>query len=64
MTTGTDREEIVRRFEALLDSALASEDPPAGIDAEIVEALMNDSPNSAGGPALPETAIRMRSGRP
>ena len=51
MTTGTDREEIVRRFEALLDSALASEDPPAGIDAEIVEALMNDSPNSAGGPA-------------
>jgi molecular chaperone GrpE len=48
MTIGTDREEIVRRFEALLDSALASEDPPAGIDAGIVEAVMNDSLNSAG----------------
>ncbi len=47
MTTGTEREEIVRRFEALLDSALASEEPPAGIDAEIVEAVMNDFPNSA-----------------
>jgi molecular chaperone GrpE len=47
MTIGTDREEMVRRFEALLDSALASEDPPAGIDAGIVEAVMNDSPHSA-----------------
>lgn len=43
MTTGTDRAEIVRRFEALLDSALASEDPPAGIDAEILESVLNES---------------------
>lgn len=46
MTIEMDREEIVRRFEALLDSALASEDPPAGIDAAIVEAVMDDSPSS------------------
>jgi molecular chaperone GrpE len=53
MTLRTDREEIVRRFEALLDSALASEDPPAGIDAGIVEAVMNDSLNSASDAAAP-----------
>ncbi len=44
MTLGTDREEIVRRFEALLDAALASENPPAGIDADILESVLNDSP--------------------
>jgi molecular chaperone GrpE len=43
MTTGTDRAEILRRFEALLDSALAAEDPPAGIDADILESVLNDS---------------------
>ena len=39
------RAEIVRRFETLLDSALAGEEPPAGIDAEILESVMhgNDS---------------------
>jgi molecular chaperone GrpE (heat shock protein) len=46
MTTGTDRGEIVRRFEALLDSALAGEDPPAGIDAEILQSVLNDNGNS------------------
>lgn len=35
-----DRSEIVRRFEALLDSALAPEAPPAGIDAEILASVM------------------------
>jgi molecular chaperone GrpE len=49
MTTGTDRAEIVRRFEALLDSALAGEDPPAGIDADILESVMNHSPESIPG---------------
>jgi len=48
MTLGTDREEIVRRFEALLDAALASENPPAGIDADILESVLNDSPDQAG----------------
>jgi molecular chaperone GrpE len=47
MTLGTDREEIVRRFEALLDAALASENPPAGIDADILESVLNDSPDQA-----------------
>ena len=47
MTLGTDREEMVRRFEALLDAALASENPPAGIDADILESVLNDSPDRA-----------------
>lgn len=41
MTPLTDREELVRRFEALLDAALASENPPAGIDADILESVLN-----------------------
>jgi molecular chaperone GrpE len=50
MTIGTDREEILRRFEALLDSALAGEEPPAGIDAAIVQSVMNgSSPAAAAG---------------
>jgi hypothetical protein len=47
MMPGTDREEIVRRFEALLDAALASENPPAGIDADILESVLNDSSDQA-----------------
>jgi molecular chaperone GrpE len=35
-----DRTEILRRFEALLDSALASEPPPPGVDAEILASVM------------------------
>ena len=50
MTLGTDREEIVRRFEALLDAALASENPPAGIDPDILESVLNDSPHPARDP--------------
>lgn len=37
---GIDRTQIVRRFEALLDSVLASEAPPGGIDAEILASVM------------------------
>jgi hypothetical protein len=47
MTPATDREEIVRRFEALLDAALSNENPPAGIDADILESVLNDSPAQA-----------------
>ncbi|HEX4227142.1 MAG TPA: nucleotide exchange factor GrpE [Bryobacteraceae bacterium] len=47
MTAGLDRDEILRRFEALLDSALASEAPPSGIDAEILSSVMTGSKNSA-----------------
>ena len=39
VTAGMSREEILRRFEKWLDSALAAEDPPRGIDAEILAAL-------------------------
>jgi hypothetical protein len=47
MMPGTNREEIVRRFEALLDAALASENPPAGIDADILKSVLNDSSDQA-----------------
>ncbi len=47
MTIGADRGEIVRRFEALLDSALAGDDPPAGLDADILESVLNGSPQTA-----------------
>ena len=39
VTPGMSREEILRRFEKWLDSALAAEDPPRGVDAEILAAL-------------------------
>jgi molecular chaperone GrpE len=44
------RDGIVRRFETLLDSALAGEEPPAGIDAEILQSILNGdgSGDSAG----------------
>jgi hypothetical protein len=47
MTPVTDREELVRRFEALLDAALASENPPAGIDADILESVLSASADPA-----------------
>jgi len=43
MTTGLDRDEIVRRFQTLLDSALETETPPPGIEPEILAAVMNGS---------------------
>jgi molecular chaperone GrpE len=49
MTAGIDREEILRRFEALLDSALAGEAPPAGVDAEILAAVTGPDPSLAEG---------------
>ena len=39
--TGIDRAEMLRRFEVLLDSALTSEAPPAGIDAAILSSVMH-----------------------
>ena len=41
MTADLDRGQILSRFEALLDSALASEPPPSGIDAEILAAVID-----------------------
>jgi hypothetical protein len=40
MTADLDRDQILRRFEALLDSALASEAPPPGIAPEILSAVI------------------------
>ena len=42
MTMATDRAETVRRFEVLLDSAVAGEAPPVGIAAEILESVLRD----------------------
>jgi molecular chaperone GrpE len=44
-----DREEILRRFETLLDTALAGETAPAGIDAEILEVVLNNSDSTPPG---------------
>ena len=41
------REEILRRFEQWLDGALAAEEPPRGIDAEILAAIAGDSEDHA-----------------
>lgn len=41
--TGISREEILRRFEKWLDGALAHEEPPRGVDAEILEAMTGES---------------------
>ncbi len=41
------REEILRRFEEWLDHAVAAEEPPRGIDAEILAALAGDGGGQA-----------------
>lgn len=51
MTAGMDRDEILRRFTALLDSALSSEAPPAGIEAEILSSVMAGDMAEQGGEA-------------
>ena len=45
-----NRDDLMRRFEQWLDEALAAEEPPAGIDAEILAALADANPD-----ANPET---------
>jgi molecular chaperone GrpE len=41
------REEILRRFEQWLDGALAAEEPPRGVEAEILAAMAGDSEGRA-----------------
>lgn len=41
------RDEILRRFEQWLDGALAAEEPPRGIEAEILTAMAGDSEGRA-----------------
>jgi len=43
-----NRDALVRRFEQWLDEALASEDPPGGIDAEMLAALADANPDANG----------------
>jgi molecular chaperone GrpE len=43
MNQPMNREEILQRFETLLDGALAAENPPGGIDAEILSAVTADA---------------------
>ena len=40
-----NREEILRRFEEWLDGALAAEEPPCGVEAEILAAVAGDTVN-------------------
>lgn len=41
MTDGLGRDEILRRFESLLDAAWTGEAPPSGVDQGILEAIVN-----------------------
>jgi len=41
-----NRDDLLRRFEQWLDGALSAEDPPAGIDAEVLAALADVSPDA------------------
>jgi molecular chaperone GrpE len=43
-----NREDILRRFEKWLDEALSAEEPPSGIDAEILSAVTEDNPDANG----------------
>ena len=51
MTGGISREEILRRFQEWLDGALASEEPPRGIEAEILAAVTGASSEEQQPPA-------------
>jgi len=44
--TGLHRDEILRRFTEFLDRTLASEEPPAGIDQELLAAVVADEQES------------------
>ncbi len=46
-----NRDDLVRRFEQWLDGALSAEAPPAGIDAEMLAALADESPGANRGVA-------------
>ncbi|HVS08562.1 MAG TPA: nucleotide exchange factor GrpE [Planctomycetota bacterium] len=43
----------MRRFEEWIDGALAGEDPPEGIDGELLAALADQEPAEDGGPSRP-----------
>ena len=43
-----NRDDVLRRFEQWLDDALSAEDPPSGIDAEMLAALAEETPDGQG----------------
>jgi molecular chaperone GrpE len=44
-----DRDDLVRRFEQWVDEALSAEDPPGGVDADILAALAGSKADADGG---------------
>jgi molecular chaperone GrpE len=58
MIAGMSREEILRRFEVWLDGALTAEEPPRGIDAEILAAMTGGDREGGARPA-PTTAYSL-----
>jgi molecular chaperone GrpE (heat shock protein) len=52
-----DRNEILRRFEHWLDSALAEEEPPRGIPSGILDASASGAEAGAGNPPVDEYAM-------
>ncbi len=48
-----DRQEILRRFEVLLDSAMSSEDPPGGIDAQVLASVLETGDSASLGASNP-----------
>jgi molecular chaperone GrpE len=45
-----NRDEIVRRFERWLDQTLSAEDPPEGLDAELLATITGDDSDTPDGP--------------
>jgi molecular chaperone GrpE len=54
-----NRDDLVRRFEQLLDEALSVEDPPDGIDADMLAALGDTSADANGEIDQPEDAYTL-----
>src|SRR5213593_1340383 len=54
-----NRDDIVRRFEQWLDEALAAEDPPDGIDAEMLATMAEATADANIGPDHPGDSYTM-----
>jgi molecular chaperone GrpE len=53
VTTALDRDEILRRFTEFLDRALQSEEPPAGIDRDLLSAVLDPAAGAESADARP-----------
>jgi molecular chaperone GrpE len=54
-----DRDDLLRRFEQWLDDALAAEDPPGGIDAEMLATLAEANAEANTGPDHPSDSYTL-----